>query len=177
MENVSGWGTLLGDPFFQHMEGSLAPDDVQRLLTIIGDEFYRQEIKFNADESRWIIPEGNIHKEAIGFKAEMAKRGLKELLEATKGTASGTGEGTGWKHRFLTEQKFQAYVFQLLDFLTACVQISLPDRKQIPSFKDRVEAAAQDNVEELKDVKLEKQRQLVYRQKKPEKRLKQLRQR
>ena len=151
MGNVNGWSKLLGDSFFQHMEGCLDSDDAQRLLTIISEEFYLQGISFSINDKSQIIPEGNVHKEAIGFKAEMAKRGLKELLEATKGAAPDIGENANWMHQFLTDQSFQAYVFQLLDFVTACVQSSLPSRKQIPSLEDRVKAAAQDNAKELED--------------------------
>ena len=149
MVNVSGWETLLRDSFFQHMEGSLNPDDAQRLLTIIGDKLYMQGISFSADESGLIIPERHIRKEAIGFKAEMAKRVLRELYEAPKGTALYSEEDTGWIHRFRTETDFRDYVFQLLDFLIERVQSLLPDIRQIPPLGDRAKATAQDNADDL----------------------------
>lgn len=151
MTEKRGWDKLLDDPFFQHIKTNSTPEDIERLLGIIGQDIYSNIESFSIEDPTLNIPGDSTHRETIGAQAERAKKQLqkfKENPEETKLSSSGDSE---WLYRFLSEKEFQSYVFRLFSFLSERARGSLRDSRDIPSYMDRAKAAVRDNVEELED--------------------------
>lgn len=147
----TGWERLLSDPFFDHMEGSLSYEAAQRLLSVIGEEFYLKGLPYSPDDRCLAVPRANVRMATIGFKSEMAKTQLAEWCRGSPSEEQGAVETTGWLGHLFDEPQFQAYAFQLLDSLIAHTQKLLPDNKQTLSYEARAKATAQDNAKELED--------------------------
>lgn len=153
MEEKNRWGSLLEDSFFDHISGRLCHEDVQRLLNVIGNEFYLKNVSFGSGDSKWEIQASPIRKETIGYKAQELKSTLAEwLCQSTKGELMPPSvDDAGWAGLFYMEPKFQAYVFQLLDTLISRTQSTLPGKEQVLSYQERARAAAWDTATEFED--------------------------
>ena len=153
MEEKNRWGSLLEDSFFDHISGRLCHEDVQRLLNVIGNEFYLKNVSFGSGDSKWEIQASPIRKETIGYKAQELKSTLAEwLCQSTKGELMPPSvDDAGWAGLFYVDPKFQAYVFQLLDTLISRTQSTLPGKEQVLSYQERARAAAWDTATEFED--------------------------
>lgn len=146
----NGWDILLEDPVFEHMEGNVERDDAQRLLAVIGTEFYPKNISVDPNAPRWAVPE---RQDTIGYKVQAVRNKLDEWLHkfsAEEYTPS-TAETTDWLHRFFTDLDFQRYASGLLNALYRCAWNSLPSNPQTTSYKQREQDTVIANVEELED--------------------------
>lgn len=153
MARRNRWSSLLEDPFFEHIAGRLRHEDIQRLLTVIGDEFYRKNISFDARDNSLDIQESPVRKETIGYKAHELKTTLeKRLRQSSDGELIPSSlEAAGWASRFYAEPEFQAYVFQLLDTLISRTRNTLPGKEQVLSYNVRARAAAWETAKEFED--------------------------
>lgn len=149
MKSMSGWNRLLNDPFFQETKTKPEPEDVERLLAIIREDFFPNKVSLSIQNNSLAIPEGDERKEIVGFQAEMFRQELDSLLRTTKNTALEAAQKPKETGRFLSEEDFQRYVFQSLDFLIGYAQKRLSG--WTPSFEEREKEAEQEKVDDLKN--------------------------
>lgn len=151
MADKDGLNKLLDIPFFQHIKTDLEYEDIEQILTIIGEDIYPNANSFEAADIAKAVLEDNVRKETIGSQAERAKERLYAVVRDPEKKLLPFDGDSELLQKFLSEDNFQSCVFQLLDSLVRNMQNQLPDNKLFPSFEERVKAVARDNSEEFED--------------------------